>query len=311
VKPVGGFDSATMLGPHAYVQGWAADTGGRVEVHAYANGTFAGYSFGTEPRPDVGQQHPEYGNNRGYAFRAAVPIGTSNLCMYAIDNQDANVNTLLGCKTVTRPTGPPFGALDAVIRIPGGVQAQGWSIEPDLGASGPVQVHMYADGGFASYGPANRPRPDLGYPGLGTDHGYLLNADLAAGNHSVCTWAINVPSGTNPRLGCKSINVSFDPFGSLDVVGRPTTTQLRLYGWAIDPDTIDATEIHIYVDGTFAGYSRATVPRADIGFWHPNYGSSHGYDFTINTTPGTHQVCAYAINLAKGSNNPSLGCKTV
>ena len=102
---------------------------------------------------------------------------------------------------------------------------------------------------------------------------------------------------------------------------RPTTgnldqavggvNQVDVAGWAIDPDNGTApTTVHVYIDGI--GYVlTANASRPDVGAAFPLAGPAHGFQATLPSAGGTHNVCAYAINVGAGGVNPRLACKTV
>jgi surface protein len=102
------------------------------------------------------------------------------------------------------------------------------------------------------------------------------------------------------------------PFGSFDAVSSPASRQLRVQGWAIDPDTTAAISVHIYVNGAYRGEATANGTRSDVGAAYPYYGSAHGYDATVTVPSGGAQsVCVYAINVGGGT-NPLLGsCRSI
>jgi hypothetical protein len=106
-------------------------------------------------------------------------------------------------------------------------------------------------------------------------------------------------------------NPSGPPFGSIDVAeGRPGS--LRVAGWSIDPDTgvDEPNQVHVYVDGAFAGAQSAGAPRGDLAGAVPGWGSAHGFDLTLGAGGGTHTVCVYGINIGPGGNS-LLGCRLV
>ncbi|MEP7794735.1 hypothetical protein ABKW26_12995, partial [Sanguibacter sp. 25GB23B1] len=129
------------------------------------------------------------------------------------------------------------------------------------------------------------------------------------GTHNVCIYAINNVTGHNPLIGCRTITVvNATPIGAIDVAraSGPDTIQLR--GWVLDPDTTDPIDIHVYVGSTVTPV-RAELPRPDVDTYYAK-GADHGYDITIPTKPGTHNVCIYAINNVTG-HNPLIGCRTI
>ena len=100
------------------------------------------------------------------------------------------------------------------------------------------------------------------------------------------------------------------PFGSLDAVSTSSGT-VTLSGWAVDPDTVDPIDVHVYIDGRWGGATRADVERPDVdaalsGFFGPD----HGFRVSLPVSAGLHEVCAYAIDSTAGT-NPQLGCRTV
>ncbi|HEY4752856.1 MAG TPA: hypothetical protein VIH37_06185 [Candidatus Limnocylindrales bacterium] len=59
------------------------------------------------------------------------------------------------------------------------------------------------DGAFAD--PA---RPDVAaaFPGVSAMHGYAFTVPASPGAHHVCAFAINVPAGFKPQLGCQDVS---------------------------------------------------------------------------------------------------------
>ena len=290
------------------VAGWAIDpdVASPVEVHVYVDG--AGVPLiANGSRPDVGGAFAGYGPDHGFGARLAAAPGAHQVCAHAI-NVGAGTNTLLGCRVVTVPTGPPFGHLDVVAGRVGAVEVAGWAIDPDVAS--PVEVHVYVDGAGVPL-IANGSRPDVGgaFAGYGPDHGFGARLAAAPGAHQVCAHAINVGAGTNTLLGCRVVTVpTGPPFGHLDVVaGRVGAVEVA--GWAIDPDVASPVEVHVYVDG--AGVPLiANGSRPDVGGAFAGYGPDHGFGARLAAAPGAHQVCAHAINVGAGTNT-LLGCRVV
>ncbi len=207
----------------------------------------------------------------------------------------------------------PFGRLDTVRRVPGGVQVLGWTIDPDTTA--PVEVDGYIDGHLRGSTSANRPAADVAraYPGFGSGHRYAATLAVHEGQHHVCTWAINTDYGHgNPRLGCRLVTVSSSPTGNLDHVRRAVGGVL-VQGWALDPDIAGPVTVHAYVDGKPVTAMDADHSRPDVAARNPGYGDRHGYEglVAMDSTRPTHRLCTYAINAAEGHGNPVLACRTV
>jgi hypothetical protein len=103
---------------------------------------------------------------------------------------------------------------------------------------------------------------------------------------------------------------SGNPLGHLDNTVRGPGL-IGVTGWAMDPNTVQPIQVHIYVDGHINKVVTANATRPDIGASFPGYGSQHGFSTNVGVGPGDHSVCAYAINVYNGQGNPSLGCRMV
>lgn len=301
--PIGNFEAATLVDRTATVTGWALDpdTPASIEIHAYVNGGWGGSYRADLARADVGRAYPGYGNAHGFRMNIGVPVGTSEICLFGI-NQGGGQNKLIGCRTVSNATGAPFGNIESVTASGSTARVSGWTIDPDT--PDPIEVHAYVNGGWGGRYVANANRPDVGaaYPGYGANHGLAINVPIPAGTSQVCLYAIDVRGSANPLLACRSVTrASGAPFGSLDTaVGAPGT--INISGWTIDPDTTNPIEIHVYIDGGWGGAYLADRSRPDVARVHPAYGDRHGYSVPLRTSPGTHEVCVFAINVGPGEN---------
>ena len=206
----------------------------------------------------------------------------------------------------------PVGQVDAVTSPgPGKVTARGWAIDPDT--SSPIMVQMYVDGRTNALTWANAPRPDVGavFPAAGSNHGYTLTMTTTPGPHRVCLFAINIGPGTSGPLGCRAVNVATsNPFGAIDAVSRAGSGKVTASGWAIDPDTSSPIQVQMYVDYRANAAALADHPRPDVGSVYPAAGPNHGYTLTMQSTPGAHTVCLYAINTGPGISR-QIGCRVV
>lgn len=100
------------------------------------------------------------------------------------------------------------------------------------------------------------------------------------------------------------------PFGHLDAVTTDHAT-IRVRGWAIDPDTTAPIMIRIQVDG-LNNFTEADGPRPDVAAAHPGVGAGHGFDATLPTPHGFHDVCVHADDVGPGAGvDVNLGCHTV
>ncbi len=317
--PFGSVDSVQGGEGEFRINGWAIDpdTTAPIDVHVYVDGHPVAAMTASSSRPDVGAAYPAYGSSHGFSRTLSAAPGNHTVCAYGI-NTGYGGNALLGCKAVEvqddSAKRSPFGSLDSARGVPFGIQAGGWAIDPDT--SGAIDVHIYVDGRLAAVATANGDRPDVGaaYPASGPNHGFTATFPASAGSHTVCAYGINVDRGGNALLGCKTAEVpaspsGSSPFGSLDAAeGLPLS--LRVSGWAIDPDTGNPIDVHVYVDGRPVAAMTANGSRPDVGAVYPLSGNNHGYDRTISVTGGgSHTVCTYGINVA-GGGNALLGCRT-
>ncbi len=312
-SPFGSLDVATAGPASVTAGGWAIDpdTTLPIVIHAYVDGHGMVLGTASVPRPDVATFFPNYGPDHGYAAQlTGIAPGQHTVCTYGI-NVGIGVNSLLGCKSFTVLSGPPFGSLDVAQAGPASVFVAGWAIDPDTTSS--TTVHVYVDGHGFVLGPASHSRPDVQqvFPGYGDQHGFDAQlTGIAAGQHQVCAYGINIGAGGNSLLGCKSVTVlSGSPFGSLDLA-KGGTGSVFVAGWAIDPDTTSSIAVHVYVDGLGFVLGPASLLRPDVAAVLPGYGAAHGFNAQLTgVAPGQHTVCAYGIDVGPGQNN-AVGCAT-
>jgi hypothetical protein len=209
--------------------------------------------------------------------------------------------------TAAAATGSPRGTLDVARGGPGTVIVAGWAFDPDTPA--PITVLVVLGGeGHPVTANGNRPNVGAAFPGAGDDHGFQLTLPAPDGTQNVCLWALNTGSGANILLGCPQVTVrSNSPIGTLDVV-TDGPSRLTVAGWAFDPDTPAPIAVHIYVDSDGTALT-ADGSRPDVGAAFPGAGDNHGFAATIPAKAGTHQVCAYGINVASGGNR-LIGCRS-
>jgi hypothetical protein len=308
VDPVGSIDTVGVAAGSVTVSGWALDPSSpsSIGVHVYVDGVpTVGSAAGG--RPDLGGSFPGLGTAHGFSVTAPASEGSHRVCVYGI-NTGAGSNALISCRTVVVPGSSPFGSLETAAPAPGAVAVSGWAIDPDTAS--PIAVHVYVDGQITALS-ASGNRPELAslYPGSGPAHGFSAIIAAAGGTHQVCAYGINVGSGGNALLGCRSVTVpSGSPFGSIDVAAGGFGS-VQVGGWAIDPDTALPIDVHVYVDGQIA-VTTASGARPDVGAVFPGYGSAHGFGTAVPASGGAHQVCAYGINVGLGG-NALLGCRLV
>jgi hypothetical protein len=189
----------------------------------------------------------------------------------------------------------------------------GWAADPDTGSS--IPVHVYVDGAFHSV-VADQRREDVAavHPSFGPDRGFVGVIGATPGPHSVCAYAINDNLvGPHRPLGCRTVVIpqpnATPPIGSLDVVSVQGGN-VRVAGWALDPDGGEPIPVHVYVGGagtaTIADSERVDLPAA-----LPGRGPNHGFDLTLPIGAGARRICVYAINDNPVAAHTTLGCRSI
>ena len=210
---VGALDTVVRDGPGIRVRGWVWDpqavedldtltvtdeTGGTVEVLASGQDGL--------PRPDVNRAFPGAFLTTGYDVPVrSVEQGDRRICVTAGAEGEPTVR--LGCKVVSG-VGDPVGVVDDISSAyKGHLSVRGWAFEWNYS---PMTVHVYDNGRILAVLPVNGYRSDVtaAYPGTRPENGFnLLKFDMAKGVHQICVYAINVPAGNNPNLGCRTVTV--------------------------------------------------------------------------------------------------------
>lgn len=323
-SPVGWIDSVTTVGATVTASGWTIDpdTAAAVAVQLVVDGVAVATGSANVTRPGLGAAIlSAAGDDHGYFFTIGVSAGPHTVCVVALDDVGgpstrlsyAGAGASSNCALVNYP-GPrsPIGWMDAAVLNGANLTTSGWTIDPDT--AGPVTVQMTVDGAVVASAPAATPRPGLGraYPGYGDDHGYTMSTTLTWGTHTVCMIAVDDAGGTSTRLSyvgaaassnCVVVNNpgSRQPVGWLDAVSLSGST-LMATGWSIDPDTANAVEVRLIVDGVVVTSGLAGLSRPGLGaaVGMAALGDAHGYALTTTLGPGTHTVCVVGVNDAPG-----------
>jgi len=120
-------------------------------------------------------------------------------------------------------------------------------------------------------------------------------------------------------VGSGSAAAEDDPIGWLDLAGSPEPGQLRVKGWAFDPNRpLQPVAIRLFIGGRAGSPNAleyelgpATIPRPDIVGEFPQAGEAHGFEARVTTIKsGAQPVCVYAANLGRGADR-LISCKTV
>ncbi|MFM7617958.1 MAG: hypothetical protein ACKO72_10940, partial [Actinomycetes bacterium] len=260
-------------------------------------------------RPDIGPFFPDYGSGHGFDALLAAGPGQHRVCAYALDEVAPGTTTTLGCRDVVIG-GSPTGNLELVEVGPRTVTVAGWALDRDTAS--PTSVHVYVDDAGTAI-PADLAREDVAtaFPLFGAGHGFAATVPVSPGDHTVCAYAIDaVAPGTAARLGCRRVAVGGTPIGRLESVTTGPGSA-RVAGWTIDPDTPNAGQVHVYVDGVPTRAAASGLSRPDIAWTFPAYGFDHGFAAEVPVGPGSHDVCVYAIDVLAPGVNPLLGCRSV
>ncbi|QCR43886.1 hypothetical protein C1N91_10415 [Curtobacterium sp. SGAir0471] len=209
------------------------------------------------------------------------------------------------------PSHDPRGSYETLGGGVGSVTVGGWSYDPDAAST---VVRFYEGSTYLGQATTTLPRRDVqrGNPAAPSNSGFRTTLSLAAGQHTVCAYAINVGAGANTVLGCKTATVAkdvgHDARGSLDSAGAAGGSA-TLSGWAYDPDGAPVT-VRVYEGATYLGAASTSLPRSDVQRAVPGAPLTSGWSRSVALTAGTHQLCAYAITVGPGQ-NAVLGCRSV
>jgi hypothetical protein len=297
--------TALELTPHGlHVAGWARDPNTTAAIKVAVS------SDGTTFIPLVASNLVSGVGNYGFDHTYLRPAGTHKICVTAL-NVGAGTNHLLGCKTITFGSSPR-GAVGMIAQVPNGIRFTGWALDPDTTTSIYVDVHV--DHQTFLRMTANRVRADVAqaYPYYGGAHGFDGSKYLPQGTHLVCLYAVNLGAGTNLRLACRTVTINYEPRGAINTL-RQTPGGFRVAGWAVDPDTTSAVQVHVWVDGN----QKASLPADDATPVVPaglaGTGSNHGYATTVALpVTGSHRVCVSGTNVSSGPvPEQTLACGTI
>lgn len=131
---------------------------------------------------------------------------------------------------------------------------------------------------------------------------------------------INIDNNYVEGATAGSASSTDNPRGSFDTVNSPAPGQVRVTGWAFDPNAPrKALSIRAYLGGRSGeGGTRryelgpiATQERSDLLSLYPRAGSPHGFDASFPVVgSGKQRLCLYALDIGPGSDQ-LLGCRDV
>ncbi|CAB4323123.1 MAG: hypothetical protein F2520_04335 [Actinobacteria bacterium] len=314
VDPFGSFDSSEVsVLNRVTLTGWTIDpdTNDPTPVDISVDGTTVKRVTANKVRTDVSAVVSGYGDEHGFETTVDLTGGEHSVCATAVNiGEFGTGDKSMGCRSVMIE-GEPIGALQSVVAAVGGVNLRGYAFDADT--DDPLQVQVYADDKYINSITADVARSDLAkdHPTFGPNHGFSKFVRLRAGARRVCAVAVNAaPSGSsNTTLGCTTVTVDGQPFGSFDSVST-APGGFRVWGWAFDPETADA-KVRVTVDGVLVKTALTGVERPDVAGVYPNLGVRHGFNAVIPSSPGTHSVCVTAVNEGAGGADQPLGCRSV
>lgn len=282
--PIGKLEAVFADGSGFRVQGWVLDpnTAAPIEVTVSTNQRPI-RALANLPRNDVAAAMPLHGPHHGFDVRyGGLGPGVHQVCVWADNVGPGTRARALGCTDVDIGR-PPLGVLDAVEGVgPGRVLVAGWAWDPDTAA--PIDVVVRVDGALVLRRSADVYRSDLAAAfGRGGKHSFGGEIELSAGSHTVCVTAVNVGSGTDEPLGCRTVWVDGlqdrRPIAAVDQV-VPQVGGVRIKGRASDVDGAVGF-VRLRVDGG----SPQNVPVSGGGFDTVVAGLSNGPHRLCVTVP--------------------------
>ncbi|MFB9664730.1 hypothetical protein HP467_07850 [Curtobacterium albidum] len=291
------------------IRGWAIDpdTAASIRVDAYVDGVRVKGRVADMAKAGLATTFPGYGANHQFSMSVSglAPSVPHELCLAAVDAVGGQGATW-DCRTVAQPTGDPRTTIEqAKATSIGTLSVSGFSVDPDVVT--PVTVSVSVDGRAvgSSVAKATSDSAAAAFPDYGTAHGFTTTIpDVGPGKHSVCVTAKNVGGGKDATTCADVSMLSGSPTLYIDEASSKAPGSITMRGWAIDPDTTDPVRIDTYVDGV----GRSSIPANSVkssltSVFGTAYGPAHQFAQTLTGfTPGTHQVCTWAINSGPGSN---------
>ncbi len=312
-NPIGNLESVTVSGQSVRLQGWTIDpdaTSVEIPVAVAADGPVISWYETGIPRPDVNQAYGIAGDH-GFDITVRQPPGPHTMRVYAINTGPGWDNPLLGTAAINSGF-LPRGNVDAVSVGPSGtVRLGGWSYDADEPATS-IPVAVYVDGQGVSWFPTDRPRGDVNQAfGITGTHGFDITFAAPPGRHTVTVFAINAGGGIgNPVVGQAAVDVG-TAVGHLDSVARAGPGQVRMRGWAVDPDDpAAAIKVAAYRDDAGISWFPTGQARPDVN-QALGIGGDHGFDITVPSPTGMHRFTSYAINIGAPNINPWIGTLTL
>lgn len=307
--PTGRIEAVVGANGAVSVSGWAFDSDTRdpITLSVSLDGVAVRDIVADIGRLDVDQAFNN-GPLHGFATSIFTTPGAHEVCVTAKDSS-GGPSTSLGCGSTVLADTPPVGELTTVTPDAGSLTVAGWAYDYDTSAS--VTIETTIDGVPAPKKTSTGLASTVANPRSGaTTTGYEQQHSATAGNHTVCTSAVDSLTGSKVGLGCKAVTVAnTPPRSNLEGVSSEPGI-LSLSGWAFDVDTPAPVRIDVYLTNTQTGAATVTsiladLPRSDVDAYY-GAGPNRGFTAHLPVAAGTYELCAYAINVPDGA-NPVVG----
>ena len=211
----------------------------------------------------------------------------------------------------------PKGAVTGDVATATGLTLTGWAIDPD-NPTADAYVYALVDGQTRSSTWTSLPNAAITKTYLaGPTPGYTLNVPVPTGKHTVCVAVGNTGAGISVLLTCVATPLGSKVTAAQKAAHSPSgvvsgaaagASSLHLTGFATDKDSLNKhLVVTIYVDGQAAStvLTSSTTTGAPKGS-----GKNARFDVTVPVSTGTHQACAWAVNVGWG-HNTFLGCSAL
>lgn len=193
------------------------------------------------------------------------------------------------------------------------VRVEGQQLVVSGHAFDPSDLYRTIDVGITVNGEWSLRRADAASPqlrpfGVPASHGYRAVFDVAPGTYRVCSVGVNVGAGKDSFPPCTTVTVAPVPAPVGDMVladtGSPRVKQV--FGWTYtDRLRSKNVDVAITVDGKWSHLVSANRPSPYL----QGVPGQHAFWTTVTLPPGSHRVCAVAIDSSALMTN--LGCRSV
>jgi hypothetical protein len=208
--PTGSIDAVSAGVGTVTVRGWAVDrakSGTSTSVRVTVGGSVVGTVPAATARADVNRRLGVRGDHGYSGSLVSAKYGAQSVCVTAL-SLTRGKDVALGCRTVSIGNPSPVGSFDSVAATPGTVTVRGWALDPDTAAAA-TDVAVTVGGSRIATVHTDVTRGDVNRArGVTGTHGFATSlATAATGTQSVCAVALNVGSGSDKQLGCRTATI--------------------------------------------------------------------------------------------------------